>query len=168
MSTTKLATCLALVILTLITSSTASAKVKDTTPTKYLIFREDCYEAFFTRFDFTSDQTCIKFTLSKTIGYAIVTFSTIYKLPQIQKLMSSGSAAGISSFGYYFETIGFMQTLGLSRHKGLDFSIYGDTIFILFQNAVVILLIWTYNKDISIVEKILAGAFLTGYCVVLV
>ena len=61
-----------------------------------------------------------------------------------------------------------MQTLGLSLHKGLDFSIYGDTIIILFQNAAVIFLIWHYNKEIPIVEKILAGAFLTAYCVILV
>ena len=80
---TKLVTCLALVILTLLSGSPVAAKVKDTTPTIFLVFREDCYDAFFTRFDFTSDQTCIMFTLSKTIGYAIVTGSTIYKLPQI-------------------------------------------------------------------------------------
>ena len=82
--------------------------------------------------------------------------------------MNSKSARGISSFSYYFETIAFMQTLGLSLHKGLDFSIYGDTIIILFQNAAVIFLIWHYNKEISIVEKILAGTFLTAYCVILV
>ena len=80
---TKLITCLTLVILSLISGSSAGAKVKDLTPTKFLIFREDCYEAFFTRFDFTSDPTCVKFTLSKTIGYAIVGGSTIYKVPQI-------------------------------------------------------------------------------------
>ena len=61
-----------------------------------------------------------------------------------------------------------MQTLGLSRHKGLEFSIYGDTIFILVQNAIVILLIWSYNKEVSIIEKILAGLFLPAYCFVLV
>ena len=82
--------------------------------------------------------------------------------------MSSQSAAGISSFAYYFESIGFMQTLGLSRHKGLEFSIYGDTIIILGQNAMVILLIWSYNKEISIVEKILAATFLSTYCFILV
>ena len=78
---TKFITYLAVVILTLFNASAASAKAKDPTPTKFLVFREDCYEAFFTRFDFTSDPTCIKFSISKTLGYAIVAGATIYKVP---------------------------------------------------------------------------------------
>ena len=120
-----------LAILSLISVAVADAQVKEKAPVKYLIFREDCYEAFFTRFDFTSDQTCIKFTISKAIGYSIVGGSLFYKVPQITKILNSSSVKGISNFGYYFETLSFIQTLGLSRHKGLDFSIYGDAIIIL-------------------------------------
>ena len=54
---------------------------KDAVPTKYFIFREDCFESFFTRFDFTSDMTCLKFSFSKLVGYSIISLSTIYKLP---------------------------------------------------------------------------------------
>ena len=71
--------------------------------TKYMIFREDCYEALVTRFDITSDPTCIAFTVSKSLGYLIVAGATIYKLPQILKMLNSGSAKGISSYSYYFE-----------------------------------------------------------------
>ena len=49
--------------------------------TKFKIFREDCFEAFFTRFDFFSDMTCIKFTISKAIGLAVISGSFIYKVP---------------------------------------------------------------------------------------
>ena len=85
-----------------------AAKTKDATPTKFMIFREDCYEAFFERFDFVSDPTCIKFSISKLLGYSIVAGATIYKVPQIQKLYASKSAKGLSSVSYYFETIGFI------------------------------------------------------------
>ena len=146
----------------------AAAKAKDATPTKYLVFREDCFEAFFERFDFVSDPTCVKFTFSKVLGYAIVLGATIYKVPQIQKLMSSKSAQGLSRVAYYFETIGFIQTLGLSLHMSMDFSVYGDTILIIAQNSIVIILIWQYSKDVSIVEKLAVSALLSGYLIVLV
>ena len=146
----------------------AAAKTKDATPTKYLVFREDCFESFFQRFDFASDPTCVKFTFSKALGYTIVLGATIYKVPQIQKLLSSKSAKGLSRVSYYFETIGFIQTLGLSLHMSLDFSVYGDTILIIAQNSVVILLIWQYSEGVSIVEKAAVGALLSGYLVVLV
>ena len=50
----------------------------------------------------------------------------------------------------------------------LDFSVYGDTILIIAQNSVVILLIWQYSEGVSIVEKAAVGALLSGYLVVLV
>ena len=51
---------------------------------------------------------------------------------------------------------------------GLDFSVYGDTILIIAQNAIVILLLWQYSNEVSIVEKMIVSAALTGYLVVLV
>ena len=49
--------------------------------TKYLVFREDCYDRFFTKFDFFGDTSCIAFTLGKLVGYVIVAGSTVFKLP---------------------------------------------------------------------------------------
>ena len=51
---------------------------------------------------------------------------------------------------------------------GMDFSVYGDTILIIAQNFIVILLIWYYSADVSIVEKVAVAAALTGYLAVLV
>jgi mannose-P-dolichol utilization defect protein 1 len=68
---------------------------------KYYIFSEDCYNKFLAQ-DF-SDQQCIKFTISKAIGLAIVAGSSILKVPQILKIVSNGSVEGISSLTYYIE-----------------------------------------------------------------
>ena len=46
---------------------------------------------------------CIKFTISKGIGFAIVAGSSILKVPQIIKIVSNKSVAGIASIGYYVE-----------------------------------------------------------------
>ena len=57
---------------------------------KYFIFREDCFDKFVNKKEF-SDQDCLKFTLSKAIGFAIIVGSAIVKLPQIIKIVSNGS-----------------------------------------------------------------------------
>ena len=94
-------------LMCLMSLALAAPTAKEATPTKYLIFREDCFESFL-RYDFFSDPTCMKFSFSKLLGYTIVAGATIYKVPQIQKLLSSKSAKGVSSVSYYFETIGFI------------------------------------------------------------
>ena len=97
--------------------------------TKYLVFREDCYDRFFTKFDFFGDTSCIAFTLGKLVGYVIVAGSTVFKLPQITKIANSKSAKGISAVSFYIETIQFVMNLTFSLHLAVDFSVYGDTIF---------------------------------------
>jgi mannose-P-dolichol utilization defect protein 1 len=46
---------------------------------------------------------CLKFTISKGIGIAIVAGSSILKLPQIIKIVSGKSVEGLSSISYYIE-----------------------------------------------------------------
>ena len=49
------------------------------------------------------DQECIKFTISKGIGLAIIVGSGILKIPQIIKIISNGSVDGLSSISNYIE-----------------------------------------------------------------
>jgi len=44
------------------------------------IFREDCYDKFFVQKQF-DDSDCLKFSLSKGIGLAIIVGSGILKVP---------------------------------------------------------------------------------------
>ena len=46
---------------------------------------------------------CVKFTISKGIGFAIVAGSSILKLPQIIKIVSGKSVAGLAAISYYIE-----------------------------------------------------------------
>ncbi len=36
----------------------------------------------------------------------------------------------------------------------LEFSVYGEAVFISIQNVIIIYLIWTYNKSIGFAEKV--------------
>jgi len=116
--------------------------------TIYGIFRHDCYDSF-TRLDF-ADSSCVSFTFSKVVGFLIVLGAFILKVPQILKILSSGSVEGISAFSYYIETINFISTAGLSIHLGLDFWVYGETLVITVQNLIIILMIWNIEKNISV------------------
>lgn len=49
------------------------------------LIRKDCFEKF-QQFDF-SDIECIKFSISKGIGLAIVVGASILKIPQIIKIL---------------------------------------------------------------------------------
>ena len=70
-------------------------------PMKFFIFREDCFEQYM-KYEF-KDMDCLKFTISKGIGFAIVVGSSIVKLPQIIKILQKSSVEGISQFTLYIE-----------------------------------------------------------------
>ena len=125
------------------------------------IFRDDCY-AKFTSFDF-SDSECLKFTISKGIGFAIVAGSCILKVPQILKITNSGSVEGIAAISIYVETLNFINTAANSVRLGLAFSVYGEALFIEVQNVVIILLLWKYNKHINSAEKLIVSLAIIAY-----
>ncbi len=91
----------AMSILGLASGSIAGKKVTQGAPLKFFIFREDCFNKFIS-YDF-SDMECVKFTISKGIGFAIVAGSSILKLPQIIKILSGKSVAGLAAISYYIE-----------------------------------------------------------------
>ena len=120
--------------------------------TVYGIFRHDCYDKF-AAFDL-SDSSCVKFTFSKVIGFAIVVGAFALKVPQIIKILKNNSVEGINTTSYYVETVNYLSTAALSIHLGLDFWVYGETFVIVIQNLIVILLMWSMNSKIGAVEKV--------------
>ena len=155
----KVASVAALLASCALASSADSEKPE--VPVKYGIIREDCLADFF------ADSSCLAFSFSKLVGYLIIAGAFGLKLPQINNILKAGSCKGVSATSYYFETLVFLNTLAYSMHLNLSFTVYGETIIILAQNFVVILLIYQYDKTISIVEKFLFCAFFVAYSFVL-
>lgn len=60
-----------------------------------------------------------------------------------------------------------MQTAGQGIFSKLSFTVYGETFIIMVQNYIIILMIWFYNKDIGILEKLFIFAFFVGYAVII-
>ena len=61
-----------------------------------------------------------------------------------------------------------MQTAGIAVINGIPFSVYGENLFILVQNSIIILMIWSYNKQIGFIEKLFVLSFFGGYTYALV
>jgi hypothetical protein len=77
-------------------------------PSKYWIFREDCFDGLI-----PLDQ-CIMFTVFKGLGFGIVAGSCLFKLPQIGKMMAAKSADGVPAISLYAEFINLIGLLGNS------------------------------------------------------
>lgn len=97
------------------------------------------------KFNFSKD--CLSLLLSKFLGYTIIFMSFILKAPQIKNLYQSKSDEGLSYSSMYFEIILGLTTALYAFHKQAPLSTYGETIVILIQTFIVLLLCWKYNKN---------------------
>jgi mannose-P-dolichol utilization defect protein 1 len=97
------------------------------------------------------------------IGLAIIAGAVILKVPQIKKIVDRGSVQGISKSLFYLETLNLLQTAALSMKANIPFSVYGETLIIMAQNIIIILLFWNYDKSIGNIEKLVLFTFFSGY-----
>lgn len=103
-------------------------------------------------FNFSSE--CLSLLLSKLLGYSIIFFSFILKAPQIKSLYASKSDEGLSYYSMYFEIILSLTTALYAFHIKAPLSTYGETIVILIQTFIILLLCWKYTKrGITHLEK---------------
>ena len=130
-------------------------------------FRNDCYDLYFNKFDFFSNKECLKVTISKGIGFAIIAGSAILKVPQIMKIVNAKSVEGISKYLFYTEIIMLIHSSAYSMQANIPFSVYGESLIILVQNTIIILLFWTYSKQIGGGEKAFLALGLSAYSFVL-
>ena len=77
--------------------------------------------------------------------------------------MNAASSKGISSKSCCAEAFVFLHTLAYSRHLGYSFDVYGENFSILIQQAILLSLVYKYDPDVSIIEKILFVAFFLSY-----
>ncbi|KAL8786494.1 MAG: hypothetical protein Q9195_008199 [Heterodermia aff. obscurata] len=115
-----------------------------------------CYKTIILDLTLT-DAPCIKLAISKALGLAIISFSSIVKIPQILKLLQSQSASGVSFLAYMLETGGFVATLAYNARQGFPFSTYGETALIALQNVVICVLVLRYQGRSGVAGGVVAG-----------
>lgn len=103
-----------------------------------------CHEALVVGLDLTRDPACTSLAISKALGVAIVGASAIVKVPQILKLVSSQSSAGVSFVSYALETASLLITLSYGVRNQFPFSTYGESALIAVQDVVVGVLVLSF------------------------
>lgn len=105
-----------------------------------------CHASLLQRLDLSSrNDACVKLAISKALGTLIISTASIVKVPQLIKLASSQSAAGLSFPSYLLETASFGITLAYSVRNGFPFSTFGETAFIAIQDVAIGALILLYS-----------------------
>jgi len=105
---------------------------------------DTCYRSLVQDIDLSNNE-CVKLAISKGLGIGIIGASSVVKIPQILKLVSSKDAAGISFLSYLLETSAYLISLAYNVRLGFPFSTYGETGLILVQNVVIAVLVLNYN-----------------------
>lgn len=95
------------------------------------------------------------------LGYGIVAGSLFVKVPQILKLLSNKSGAGINIFAVFLELTAITLNLSYNFVKGFPFSTWGDVGFLAIQTAIIAALVLNYNGSLAN-----AVAFLLTYAAV--
>lgn len=103
-----------------------------------------CHRALVVDLDLTEDPACTSLAISKVLGMGIVGASAIVKVPQILKLVSSRSSAGVSFVSYALETASLLITLSYGVRNRFPFSTYGESAFIAIQDIVVGILVLNF------------------------
>lgn len=80
------------------------------------------------------------------------------------------SVKGISRLAIYAECLNCLTMIADSDRLNMSFGVYGEAIFILGQNLIIIGLIWDYNDNLTAIEKFLVvvGLLYTSYIVFIV
>jgi uncharacterized protein with PQ loop repeat len=105
----------------------------------------------------------MKLAVSKALSLAIVAASSVVKVPQMIKLINSGSAEGISFIGYLLETASLMVTIVYNVRNRFPFSSFGETAFIVIQNVAICFLVLEYSGKGNMGTMLIAALAGTGF-----
>ncbi|MES1907266.1 MAG: hypothetical protein MHM6MM_000422 [Cercozoa sp. M6MM] len=93
---------------------------------------------------------CFAQTLSKALGVAIVAGSLVLKVPQILTVVAAGQAQ-LSWTSVLIETFGYGVTVAYNLRSGYSFDSWGEALFILLQNALLLFFVLKYqNKGVAV------------------
>jgi len=124
-----------------------------------------CYQALFVEHEF--EIACIKLVISKLLGYLIILGSVFLKVPQILQIMKAKSVEGISFMMYYLEVAVYTITVAYSFNKQFPFSAYGDSVFVLIQDFVIVYLLFMYSGRINVAFIAVSSVYFIALSVLL-
>ncbi|XP_072006173.1 mannose-P-dolichol utilization defect 1 protein [Engystomops pustulosus] len=100
------------------------------------ILPERCYDEFFLSYNLLHVE-CLKILLSKMLGFGIILGSIMVKVPQIVKIVGSGTAEGLSFQAVLLELLALSGTMVYSITYSFPFSSWGEVLFLMIQTLVI-------------------------------
>jgi mannose-P-dolichol utilization defect 1 len=85
-------------------------------------------------------------SLSTFVGVLVLIGSVLYKIPQVVRIARRRSGKGVSVTMYSLETIGTTFSAMYFARKAFAFSSYGELVFVMAQNVVILGLLVGYEK----------------------
>ena len=80
------------------------------------------------------------------LGFGIIAFACIVKLPQIFKIAKSKSASGLSMLSFELEQLALTVHATYGSILGLPFSAYGEAVVLILQNTLLLSQIYIFAK----------------------
>eukprot|EP00467_Chlorarachnion_reptans_P006182 CAMPEP_0114519964 /NCGR_PEP_ID=MMETSP0109-20121206/19306_1 /TAXON_ID=29199 /ORGANISM="Chlorarachnion reptans, Strain CCCM449" /LENGTH=273 /DNA_ID=CAMNT_0001700783 /DNA_START=149 /DNA_END=970 /DNA_ORIENTATION=- len=127
---------------------------------------ERCASRFLDELDLFSDAECVKLAASKGVGLAIVAGSAIMKVPQIINILP-GDTTGLSLARFVIEAVTFTVVASYNFLKGYPVSTWGENLFLLMQNYVIIFLIVYHRGQINSLTLISTVVYVAGTSLIL-
>lgn len=93
----------------------------------------------------SSGSEVAKMVASKACGLSIIAGSVFLKVPQIVKILEAKSVVGLSATSLYAEVPLVSSACIYHFLRRYPFSVYGENVFALIQNLIIILLLWKYS-----------------------
>lgn len=94
----------------------------------------------------TASRAEILKLFSTIVGSFVLLGSLLYKVPQVLRIWRSKSGEGVSLLMYTLETVGTTFSAVYSSRLALPFSTYGESLFIMGQNSLILMLIVIFEK----------------------
>jgi mannose-P-dolichol utilization defect protein 1 len=104
---------------------------------------EECL-ASFVNMEFPAE--CIKYTISKCLGYAIILGSFALKVPQIGGILKAKSSEGMILSALYSEMLSFACVAAYNVLTATPLSTYAESLIILAQNMIIVYLCWGFSN----------------------
>lgn len=80
---------------------------------------------------------CLKYLISKALGYAIVAGSIGVKLPQVFNIVKAGNVDGLSPTSILLEMASLVLSFAYYLGKGYPFSTWGENFFLTVQHSII-------------------------------
>ncbi|KAH8925137.1 mannose-P-dolichol utilization defect 1 protein [Atractiella rhizophila] len=106
-----------------------------------------CYKTLI--LDVNPEPECLKHAVSKVLGVGIIAGGSIVKVPQILNILKSRSTKGLSFSSYALDTASLAITVGYNLASSHPFVSYGESFFLLLQNAIILYLLLLYTPPSS-------------------